>query len=307
MADPAPSPTSPPARAGRRERAIATLLVLCVALVVFWELMSSHSRREQEAFAFTATSFADFALSSPDWSVQPIPVAPDPLEPNILAFAVTPRGDTTGSRAVLLRLVHGYNMVDCMRIKGETVDLLADSRETDTSEGGGPPAASANLPSPLAPRPLPLPPNRQLWRLTSSTGRVSIWASAMLAATDFQPTSRDTRSMPFPRVGTPDNPGWFPQGLTWRSLRHPIRNGRLFLRAKWNSSRADLLTFLGLRQPAWASDEVLTLVAASLASTITPDREADTARDVLAAQTLLASALHEWNTKRAPAQEGGGS
>jgi hypothetical protein len=306
MADPS-SRSSPPARAGRRETAIATVLVVCVALVVFWELMSSHSRREQEAFAFTAESFANFALASPAWSVQPIPVAPDPLEPNILAYAVTPRGDATGARAVLLRLVHGYNMVDCMRIKGESVDLIADSRENDLSEGGGPPAAFANLPSTLDPRPLPLPPNRQLWRLTSPSGRVSIWASAMLAAHDFQPTSRDTRSMPFPRVGTPDSPDWLPQGLTWKSLRNPIRNGHLFLRAKWNSSRADLLTFLGLRQPAWASDEVLTLVATSLATTIPPDGEADTARDVLAAHTLLADALRNWSAKRTSAREGGGS
>jgi hypothetical protein len=306
MADPS-SRSSPPARAGRRETAIATVLVVCVALVVFWELMSSHSRREQEAFTFTAESFADFTLASPAWSVQPIPVAPDPLEPNILAYAVTPRGDATGARAVLLRLVHGYNMVDCMRIKGESVELLADSRNTREAEGGGLISEVRDPNSALDPRPLPLPPNRQLWRLTSPNGRVGIWASAMLAATDFQPTSRDTRSMPFPRVGTPDNPDWFPQGLTWKSLRHPIRNGHLFLRAKWNSSRADLLTFLGLRQPAWASDEVLTLVATSLATTIPPDAEANATRDVLAAHTLLADALRNWSAKRTPAREGGGS
>jgi hypothetical protein len=66
--------------------------------------------------------------------------------------------------------------------------------------------------------------------------------------------------MAFPRVGTPDAASWNPTGLRWSSLRHPIRNTRLFVRAKWNASRCDLLTFLSLRRPAWVTDSYFTLV-----------------------------------------------
>jgi hypothetical protein len=167
-------------------------------------------------------------------------------------------------------------MVDCLRIKGDTVTLVADSRD---GQGRGWPRGC------------------QLWRVASPTGHTTLWVSAMVRAGDFGLTTADTRAMPFPRVDTPDNPGWFPQGLSWSSLRHPIHNGRLFLRAKWNASRTDVLTFLGLRQPAWASDELFTLVAVNEGASITPPLEESTFRVVVQAHAAILAGLQRWSAE----------
>lgn len=290
-------PAAPPRQGGRcwREPAIAVALLSCVVLVAFWEIMANRSRRPFTPFALTSESCAQFSPTSPEWSVQILPIAFDPVEPNILALLVQTR--PAGAHApVLVRLVHGYNMVDCMRIKGERVELIADTREAAGAGGppGAPPAAASRAPTPAA----SLPPGVQLWRLASPTDRISIWATTMLRAGTFAVTGVDTREMAFPRVDIPDNPGWFPQGLTWRSLRHPIANGRLFLRAKWNASRADVLTFLGLRQPAWASEELLTLVATSTDSTVTSAGEDAVASRVVAAHQFVRHELQGWWTQR---------
>jgi hypothetical protein len=116
----------------------------------------------------------------------------------------------------------------------------------------------------------------------------------MLRDGDFGETVVDTRSMAFPRIGIPDNPGWFPQGLSWRSLKRPIHNGRLFLRAKWNSSRMDVMTFLGLKQPAWASDDMVTLVAQGQPGVARRGREREEAQHILAAHTALYRQLFVW-------------
>jgi hypothetical protein len=85
----------------------------------------------------------------------------------------------------------------------------------------------------------------------------------MLNASDFGETDVDIRSMAFPRVGIPDSPDWLPRGVTALGMKHPLTNLRLFFRSKWNGARSDLATFLRLKQPAWASGELLTLVASS--------------------------------------------
>ncbi len=291
MDEPAPDQAASP-RASRREAAIAALLVVCVVLVGFWEIMSHRSQRAFAPFKLTGESFVEFSPTAPGWSVERLPVNPDPVEPNIIAMLVRPRGGNSSGAPVLVRLVHGYNMVDCMRIKGETVASLLDTRAD-----AAPPIAAARALAQALPhlRGADGATRRvQLWRLESSAARVSLWATSMLRAGDFSETDVDTRAMPFPRVDVPDNPGWFPQGLTWRSLRHPIANGRLFLRAKWNASRADLLTFLGLRQPAWASDELLTLVATTTETTVEPEREAAVADAVLGAHGFIHGELQGW-------------
>ena len=66
--------------------------------------------------------------------------------------------------------------------------------------------------------------------------------------------------MPFPQVGVPDDPRWAPEGLTMRSLRHPVSGLRGFLSEKWNSAQCDWLAFLCIRTPASLSDEQLTLI-----------------------------------------------
>ena len=108
---------------------------------------------------------------------------------------------------------------------------------------------------------VPSSPPMQIWRLREPREPARIWISSMLSAEDFSGTAVDTRDMAFPRVGTPDDLAYRPVGLRWRSFRHPIRNFRMYLRSRWNASRMDLLTFLRLRQPAWASDVLLTMVS----------------------------------------------
>ena len=108
-------------------------------------------------------------------------------------------------------------------------------------------------------------------------------------------TDVDTRDMAFPRVGTPDAPGWNPTGLKWSSFRHPIKNLRQVIRARWNTSRCDWMTFLRLKRPAWVSDEVLTLVGEYKGKSVKPANESDVTACVLSAQQLL---LHQLQTFR---------
>ena len=260
------------------------VLVACVAMVGFWEWMSSRGGVDTDAFGLVSASFAEFLPSPPGWQTESLRVSRDPIEPNIKALKMS-RPSAPGDRGpVLVRLVHGYNMVDCMRIKGYQVDLVEDRRHE----------ARAGAPSETGGR---HPLRVQIWRLTSSAGDVSLWVTSMLRAVDFSLTDTDTRSMAFPRVGTPDDPSWIPRGLTSESLKNPVSGIRLFLRAKWNASRCDPMVFLGLRRPAWASDEMLTLVSAT--SEIAPTvSESDMMAHVLDAHAALYGELLAWRRSR---------
>jgi hypothetical protein len=229
------------AASSRREWWVAVLLVLCVALVAFWEIRSHLASRPFDSLRLGAADFAGFHPGTPSWVLRLVHVKATPTEPTVIAYEARhrPEGTAAPGAPVLVRLVHGYNMVDCMRIKQYQVDLLADRRR---------PADESSLPV-------------QVWRLTSPDGKRMVWVTSMLRTSDFAATDTDTRDMAFPRVGTPDDPAWAPTGLKWSSFRHPVRNFRLYLRGKWNASRSDLLTFLRLRQPAWASDVLLTMVS----------------------------------------------
>ena len=270
----------------RAERLIATLLIVLVALVAFWEIMSNRSKRPFQAFQLTSGAFADFSPKSDVWNIQRIPVRPDPIEPNILAFVMTPQdaGPAALQQRVVVRLVHGYNMVDCMREKGYQVELLADTRGASEN----PDAFHMNIVKGKL---------LQVWRLMSKTGDSWFCVTSMLRDGDFGETNVDTRSMAFPRIGIPDNPGWFPQGLSVESLKNPIHNARLFLRAKWNSSRMDVMTFLGLKQPAWASDDLVTLVAQGAPGAGRDGHEREEAMHLLAAHTLMYEQLVDWRQR----------
>ena len=283
-------------RAGKRRREgwIAGVLVGCALVVGFWEIMSNRSRRGFDPFALTAAEFADFVPQSEEWRIKSRPVSTTAIEPNIFAYEL--QRTAVASRPVLVRLVHGYNMRDCMRMKGYEVILTADTRES--------PAFPA-LSTPDTPilqysdTPKPRSPSRcQLWRLVSEAGDVSIWTTTMLRAGDLSETGVDCRSMAFPRIGLPDDPRWLPRGITWRSLRHPVRNFRMMLRAKWNNSRRDISTFLRLKRPVWASEELLTLVALSGGGTVRPEEEQRVAVEVLAAQGFLLTELQRWKREK---------
>ena len=283
-------------RAGkhRREGWIAGVLVGCALLVGFWEIMSNRSRRAFDPFALTAAEFADFVPQSEEWRIKSRPVSTTSIEPNIFAYEL--QRTAVASRPVLVRLVHGYNMRDCMRMKGYEVILTADTRESPAF----PALSTSDTPIlQYSDTPKPRSPSRcQLWRLVSEAGDVSIWTTTMLRAGDLSETGVDCRSMAFPRIGLPDDPRWLPRGITWRSLRHPVRNFRMMLRAKWNNSRRDISTFLRLKRPVWASEELLTLVALSGGGTVRPDEEQRVAGEVLAAQGFILSELQAWKQRK---------
>jgi len=241
-------------------------LLGCVLLVSFWQIMAWHARRGLEPFRIRAQTLADFEPHIKGFELTEVLVKEDPLEPNIISYRVHPRRKAGTrpsplSHTVLIRLAHGYNVVDCMRIKHFTVDALPDLNETFP---------------------------QQVWRLTSSIDDQSIWMTTMHGSADFTPMDMDTREMPFPKIGTPDDPSWNPSGLKLASLRRPIYNLKRTLRAKWNNARCDLLTFLKLRRPVYASDEILTLISAVA---LPPANDANPA-DVEAALTRLQEKVH---------------
>jgi hypothetical protein len=223
----------------RTSRLPIVLLLTCVVVVSFWQVMAWRARRGFDTFRINAKSLADFEPHIDGFELTEILVKEDPLEPNIISYRVRPRRaegakPAPPSHTVLIRLAHGYNVVDCMRIKHFSVDAMADLNEAFP---------------------------HQVWRLTSSIDDQSIWMTTMHGSTDFAPIDMDTRDMPFPKIGTPDDPGWKPSGLKLTSLRRPIYNLKRMLNARWNNARCDLLTFLKLRRPVYASDEILTLVS----------------------------------------------
>lgn len=228
---------------GRSGKLAALCILLGLGLVLFWQLMALRGASSREGFHVSARDFADFDPSYPGFQTTPLPVSSSPTEPNIVAYRLTSQADR--NRHAFIRLAHGYNVRDCMRYKRYTVDLLEDL----TLRGHGGEATRV-----------------QIWRMTDPGGEQALWISSMLRAADFTPLDIDTRAMPFPSIGVPVDPGWSPRGITRESLRRPIYNLRMFMRLKWNNARRDLATFLRLRRPAWASDEVLTFVSGTAPS-----------------------------------------
>lgn len=275
----------------RSERMIAALVVVCVALVAFWMLAARHAARGFSPLRLSNTDFAGFLPASEHWQSRVVYVKSSPVEPTIIAYELRPvirAGETMlpgGDAPVLVRVVHGYNMVDCMRIKHFGVDLLEDNLVAWK-------AFEANMQG------MPSSPPMQIWRLREPREPERVWISSMLSATDFSGTAVDTRDMAFPRVGTPDDPAYRPTGLHWRSFRHPIRNLRMFIRSRWNASRMDVLTFLRLRQPVWASDVLLTLVSEYRGRDAADRSNAEMQRHVHNAHVFFYDALQQFGATR---------
>ena len=265
-------------KALRRERRLPILLLACVGFALFWKIMAEWSGRSFDPFTLTAADLATFDPSSAHWRAEPVAVPSTPIEPNLAAFRLAPQPASDPYPPVFVRLAHGYNMPDCMRIKGYDVELLPDivrGNGTKPSDSGS---------------------NRvQIWRLTDRLGDVSLWATSMLSADDFSVENADVRDLPFPRIGVPDDPRWAPQGLRPSSFRHPIRNLRWYFRARWNNARGDWLTFFRLKRPAWASDESKTLVSTLSGPVVFPGAdEAAILEKIMAAHRQVQSALQRW-------------
>jgi len=284
-----------------------------VVVVVFWKVMSTLSRRANRPYEVTASTLASFTPSVDGWRLTRLPVEADRLEPHVAVF----RQEKSGRRPVVMRLLHGYNMCDCMRIKHHKVELVVDTRGVGEGLASNSQHPTTNIQQPISnalrsvvggrgvssPGAIRDPQSAicnqpslpiQVWRLTSPTGDRSIWVTSMLAAYDFGGTDVDTRSMAFPKVDTPDAPGYNPQGITLKSLRHPIRSLRASLNAHWNKSRCDWLTAVGLRKPAWASHSMFTLVSASKGATVRPEEEDGAIEHVIEAHTAFHAELIRW-------------
>lgn len=261
------------------EKVMAGVLLAAAILVAAWEVMAWRSRRPQDPMGMEER-FAGFSPGLSGWYAEELESPSDPLQLNIVSYSLRKSYPSSAEERapVLVRLVHGYNMRDCMRIKGYEVALLLDGRadaEDNRLRRGG-------LPT-------------QVWQLTDPVGETSIWVTTMLEGTAFGATDTDVRAMPFPRVGTPDAVGWAPQGVSWESLRHPIRGLRRFLWSRWNAARCDWLTFLRLRKPAWASGELLTLVSfGSLPRDAGPESRARATAHVSAAHAGFHRHLLSW-------------
>lgn len=258
---------------GRPGRWVAGILMFCLAGMSVWLILAYRSRRPWAPLQHTAADYAEFhPPATGEWVWRPVAVGPDdPTAPNLVALMGIQRADPAAP-GVLVRLVHGYNMPMCMRIKGFQVDLV---REERTAAGG----------------------REQIWRLISDLKEPSIWITRLVWAENLADTGRDIRELAFPKVGTPDDPRWAPRGVTAESLRHPWRNFRAFLRARWNAARTDWRTFLRWRQPAWVSDEELTLVGAGWGHPA-PDQEAAEIARVRSALAEFEAALRRYRSVR---------
>lgn len=214
----------------RQGRILPVGLILCVLVVGFWEFMSHRSLRPYAEYRIRIETFAGFQWKERPWRITDITMpSDDPTAPTMLSFAIESREWPPA----ILRLTHGYNMPECMEIKSYATELIGDQRAV----GGC-----------------------QLWQIVSDVQVTSLWTTAMISSADLSVTDVDTREMPFPRVISGENAKWVPRGITWQGLKTPVKSLKLFLSDRWNSSRSDLATFLKLRRPAMASDEVLTVV-----------------------------------------------
>ena len=248
-----------------RTYVVPGLLVACTLLVAFWIVAARRAAEPFKAFDLTHADFAGYCPAIDAAQVKALEIPHfDPAEPNIASFGVE-RAGVPGNGLFGIRLVHGYNMPMCMKIKGYTVEEIG----------------RLDLPA-------------QVWRVTSSTGEVGIWITTMIRSDDFSPAAVEVTSMAFPRVDVPDDPNWVPHGLTRDDLHHPFLSLRTWFRSRWNASRTDWLAFLRLRQPAWASEELLTYVSRSFPPSVTPDREAAVTREVARLHAAMLEDLQRW-------------
>ena len=259
------------------------LLAACTLLVAFWIVASQRHAKPFKPFNLTHNDFAGYCPTIDGAEIQSVPLTShDPAEPNIVSFGVQKNVGSTPARFGV-RLVHGYNMPMCMKIKGYTVEPL--------TEGGGVELSTRTS--------LPI----QIWRVTSSSGDAGIWVTTMIRSEDFSVTTEDVTSMAFPRVDIPDDPNWTPRGFSREDLRHPLLSFHRWIQTRWNGSRTDVLTFLRLRQPAWASEELLTYVSRSLPPSVPREGESEVVRQVIATHSAMLKELQGWRRSHRMGQE----
>jgi len=230
--------------------------------------------------------------------------AENSTDPNIMGMELAGESASDGpAPRFFVRLVHGYNMPMCMKIKYYTVGKIQDRgirAVTDPKLQSAfkiqdPPAGEekSSVQNPTLSVEFPF----QLWRLTSGAGTVSLWVTTMIRAGDFAPTREDICSMAFPRVETPDDPNWVPRGLTREDLKHPVSSFQRWWRSRWDGARWDVLTLLRLRRPVSGSEELLSYVTRSVVPDVTPANEAVVLQDLLTTHAAVLRELQQWRKK----------
>ena len=112
---------------GMRRYLVPCLLVTCTLLLAFWITASHYNARPFKAFNLTYSDFEGYCPQFAGGLVHPLVVSTnDPAEPNIAAYGVAWGESGEGLRAAV-RLVHGYNMPMCLKIKGYRVDPIGEA------------------------------------------------------------------------------------------------------------------------------------------------------------------------------------
>jgi hypothetical protein len=282
-----------------RSSLVSILLVSGCLLLAVWLVLAERSARPGKGYALTTRDLAGFQPVIAGWAVRVKSIdAENPTDPNIMGMELAGENASGGpAPRFFVRLVHGYNMPMCMKIKYYTVEKIQDSGIRAVTDPKLQSAFLSSLQQPNSlttqqqPSPgLPL----QLWRLTSGAGTVSLWVTTMIRAGDFAPTREDICSMAFPRVETPDDPNWVPRGLTREDLKHPVGSFQRWWRSRWDGARWDVLTFLRLRRPVSGSEELLSYVTRSVVPDVTPANEAVVLQDLLATHASVLRQLQQW-------------
>lgn len=227
-------PADSPSVTARRERWVGLVLLACILVVMAWTFAAWRARQPLPPYITQPALFDAFRLEIPGWTSHRTRLPDSPYEANLLVCRLR----SEAYPDVLVRLVHGYNMPNCMRLKGCAVE------------------------------PLPAPGGRagrevQAWQVVSALGDTNLWLTTVVAATNFAPAAIDIRDMPFPGTDFTFADGWHPTGFSLADLRRPFHSLRRFLTAAWHSSQRDPGVMLKWNAPPRPSDEWLVLIVAA--------------------------------------------
>ena len=74
------------------------LLLTCVILVSFWQIMAWRARRGFDEFRITVAMLKDFDPHIEGYTLTQALVQPDPLQPNIISYRAKPDTRRAGPR-----------------------------------------------------------------------------------------------------------------------------------------------------------------------------------------------------------------
>ena len=113
-----------------RSALVPALLVGGSLLLAFWLVMAERSARPAKGYALRASDISSFQPVIPGWGIRVKSIdAENPTDPNIMGLELVGESASNGSvPRFFVRLVHGYNMPMCMKIKYYTIEKIQDNR-----------------------------------------------------------------------------------------------------------------------------------------------------------------------------------